>query len=382
MYLSLLDPLKLLALKEGAWFATLWSLYTIGGISIERYIFILLSLSIWWLCWKYWSTRFGSRYQQASTILATRFASIKLRDFMLIALICILITGLFAIVSIYSGAGGDARINVLKKLRLFEGFIALLTPFVMFRLIVDGKKIFYFILIFLIFLNIIFGGKSAILAILFPIALAARGGYIKESYGLAIIVILTIVIGMTVSILLNYGADSIFATIALRVISEGDVYTLSFLKEGLEGVEINSMLQYVFSPILKAAFLPISFDENIGAQIAANISGADGVSGPNGHWSILLLVSGYSGYIENLFLSLLFFLPIIYITFYFIRPRFVRNTPIALLIPWSLFAISFPPSFFGDPSYMFIYLVHALLVSFVLFFILSIFRYFSSTHIR
>jgi hypothetical protein len=213
------------------------------------------------------------------------------------------------------------------------------------------------------------GGKSAIVSLLLPITAAELVGVIKIDKKRIFLIIAVVLFGIMASITLhNRSADnfSIFSVLTFRLLMEGDIYFHALVNGNLNSVTVTSLPAYIFSPIIKVLMLPIQVDQNIGSQIGSAIAGFDVLTGPNGHWPILLMAYGLYANFASAIISCLFFLLVIGIKLFLINPKFVTKIRIAFILPMMTFALQYPQVAFADPSFQFIYLVHMFFVAGIL----------------
>ena len=376
IYLGPFDPLKIIAFQEAAWATTVFHLSTEGSINEEQASIFWASIILWWISWLGFSLIFGFKYKRTVFLFFEKISKISNKKFAILSFIYIISLSFFLLTSIIFAGGGDNRLGILKIIRPIEGFIVFLTPIIIYLILIDRVKNKIISLVLIALILILIGGKGAILTFLLPITAAEMTKRIRLDRKNIIIISLLLLSGISTSIIINYDADSLFLIINVfvtRLFMEGDVYILAFSNDGLQYVKIKSLFIYVFSPILKIFMVQYDFDQNIGAQIASGFAGFEVITGPNAHWPILALISGYKNNVEFLIVSFIFYTIIILLKLILIRPVMISRLPISILIPFMGFVIQFPQSFFADPPYQFVYIIHALFVSLVLSFIYSIY---------
>lgn len=369
IYLGQFDPLKLLALQEGAWVATVTWFYLEDSISVDQITMFAMTIVIWWLTWKFLSEFGRQRYRNAMRIAWQRVSTLDEGRFKIIFSLYLATLTIFTVVSIMLGGGGDGRLAISKLLRPLEGFITLLGPLVLFKLLINRKVINIFYLVILVAMIIVSGGKSAIVSLLLPITAAELVGVMKIDKKHLLLIIAVMLGGITASIALhNNGADdsSIFSVLTFRLMMEGDIYIHALVNGNLNSVTVTSLPAYIFGPIIKVLMLPIQVDQNVGSQIGSAIAGFDVPTGPNGHWPILLMAYGLYANYANAIISCLFFLLVIGIKLFLISPKVATKIRIAFILPMMTFALQYPQIAFADPSFQFIYLVHMFFVAGIL----------------
>ncbi len=312
---------------------------------------------------------FGARYTKMVLLYFIKIEKIQDKKFNTILIIFYFALFAFLIGTIKFGGGGDERLAIMKLLRPLEGFIVLLAPVVLFKLLIIKKMIKVPLLILATAPLIAIGGKGAVLVFLLPITAAALTGHINLNKRNIFKIIIVLTLGIFLSIIVNYKGGSIseiINTLVNRIMMEGDIYILGLANNGISDVNIKSLLIYVFAPIFKTLMLPFDFDKNIGAQIYSALAGFEVQTGPNGHWPILAMVYGFKADIALLLYTLIFYIIVISIKLLVVSSFWVRKLPIAVLIPLVSYVIQFPQTFFADPPYQFVYFVHAVFVSLVL----------------
>jgi len=370
IYLGTLDPLKLLSLQEGAWAATVGWLYTQDSLTEDQVVVFALSLSLWWLIWALICKVGAGNYRLSMLILWHRVASLSKYRVGVVSTLYVAAALVFATVSILLGGGGDNRIDIFKLLRPLEGFVTILAPLVFFRLLISKHRLRIFALGALCVMLIISGGKGAIFSLFFPITAAELVGRIRFNKRSIVGAAVFVIAGISISIAANYGATSpseILSILVNRLLMEGDIYILALANSGLDSVTVTSFPSYIFGPILKALMLPFQVDQNIGSQIASAVGGEEVPTGPNGQWPVLLMAYGLTANWEILSLSIIFFTLSICLKMFLLDPNRTRKSSIAIAFPAGSFVLQFPQTFFADPSYQFVYLVHMIFVAIVLF---------------
>lgn len=368
IYLGQFDPLKLLSLQEGAWVATVTWYYLEGSISVDQVTMFVMSIVIWWLTWKILSEFGRQSYRNAMRIAWQRVSTLDKGKSQIIFSLYLTTLITFTLFSIMLDGGGDGRLEISKLLRPLEGFIALLGPLVLFKLLINRRLINIFYLLIMVVMIIVSGGKAAIVSLLLPITAAELVGVIKIDKKRSFLIITVMLGGIIASIAMNYsGADrSILSVLTERLMMEGDIYIHALVNGNLNSVTVTSLPAYIFGPIIKVLMLPIQVDQNIGSQIGSAIAGSYVPTGPNGHWPILLMTYGLYANYASAIISCLFFLLVISIKLFLINPKVATKIRIAFILPMITYALQYPQIAFADPSYQFIYLVHMFFVAGIL----------------
>lgn len=366
IYFGKFDPLKLLALQEGAWAATVTWFYLENLISTDQITMFAMTIGLWWLTWKFLS-EFGSQsYRKAMKIAWQRVLTLDKGKSQIIFSLYLATLTTYTVVSIMLGGGGDGRLAIVKLLRPLEGFITLLGPLVLFKLIINRKVINILLVVIILTMLIATGGKGAVVVLLLPIAAAEFLNVIKIDKKRFILITSIIFIGVAASITLHYkgeGGVDVFSVLTNRLLMEGDIYILAFAQDQLNSVTVTSLFAYIFGPLVKVLMLPIHVDPNIGSQIGSAIAGYDVPTGPNGHWPVLLMAYGLHANYASAIISLLFFMLVISIKLFMINSKVARKIRTAIILPMMIFSLQYPQTVFADPSYQFIYLVHMFFVA-------------------
>jgi len=369
LYLGPLDPLKILAFQEAAWVSTVFFLYFEGSTNEEQLSIFLFCIVLWWLSWWGFSSLFGRNYKRVIFLYFQEIEKIQKKKSIVLMVAFYMASLIFLIGTIKFGGGGDDRLAIMKIFRPLEGFVVLLAPIVLFKLLISRDRIRTPLLVFAAALMIAIGGKGAIFVFLLPITAVGLIGHVNFKILTIIKIAVLLISGVFVSILINYGADSIYGVVEIffhRLMMEGDIYILALANNGIVDVKITSLFFYVFAPIFKSFMLPFEFDRNIGAQISSALTGFEVQTGPNGHWSVLAMIYGFKADVELLFISFVFYSLIISLKLFLISSGRLKNLPIALTIPLGSYVIQFPQTFFADPPYQFVYLVHVIIVALIL----------------
>ncbi len=368
IYLGPLDPLKLLAIQEAAWSATVAQLHLLGLIEGRAVVVFTLTLVLWWTAWRTAPSSWCRRYRESVRTIWLRVA--LLDHGRLFALTCLyVIPAAIFVAAAATLGGGDNRLAVVKILRPLEAFTSLLAPVILFRALVSRSRWRWPAVAFVLSLIVLAGGKGAILVVLVPITGAQLIGRMNSDTATIRRAVLVLVVGLFASVTINYDVASplaVLEVIGTRVLLEGDVYLISLGADWLGSVSLNSIWTYVFGPLIKATLLPIEVDQHLGSQMASAALGEDTPTGPNAHWPVVLMALGIYDAATVALLSIALFGSVMLIKLRILSPRRTRRYPMAVVIPAAMFVLQFPQTFFMDPPFQFVFMVHAIFLSIVL----------------
>jgi hypothetical protein len=368
IYIGKFDPLKLLAIFEGLWTYSYIDLFTLNIISFEILMMLIACLSGWYLSWFFLIKLFGKTY-----IINIKNCWLKIKNLNKINNFILFVFYLIPLIiivnyTIISNNYGDARISMLKSVRIIEGFTTLLCPIVLYKLLTFKTTSSLIFLIFILMLNVIIGGKSSIFIILLPLAACELTNVYKFKIKEIVIVLITLLLGIFFSILLIYESNDGFINVLTnRIKNEGDIYYLVFSNSLLENIKMDSLILYLIGPFIKLISKDM-VDINIGAQIGSLLAGFDVFTGPNGHWPILLLAYGLESYYSLFLISVIFFTIVIGFKFWIIQSFILNKLPLFLIVPLVSFSSLFPQNSYAEPSNFSLYLLQLIFVSSILIF--------------
>jgi len=363
IYIGIFDPLKLLAIFEGIWIYKYIYLFNVNIITSDILVMLLACMTGWYFSWLLMIKLYSDTY-----IANIKNCWLKIKNLDHVNNFILFVFYLLPLITlvIYTNISnnyGDARITMLKSVRLLEGFTTLLCPIVIYKLLTFKTARSYITLLFIVTMNIIIGGKSTIFIILLPLAACELTNVYKFKIKSILFVIILLILGIYYSIMFNYeNNDGVIAVLINRIKNEGDIYDLVFSEELLDNIKVDSLMLYLIGPFVKLVSNEL-VDINIGAQIGSLLAGFEVFTGPNGHWPILLMAYGLNSYSSFFLISVIFFTLVIGFKFWIIRSSLINKLPLFLIIPLVSFSSLYPQNAYAEPSNFSLYFLQLIFIS-------------------
>lgn len=381
LYLSPIDPLKILAIKDAIVVYTILTLYyshTIGSdILFIAFCYLLIGFVLTFIV----STIYGDKYKGIVKNICLYFCQTQNSKKSLLFIIFVLGIGLHACIIFYSGNSGESRLNSSVILRFFElVWLPTISFYILDIICKTTKKNIHkklLLLLFVIFCLLTVSGKGAFLAIVLSLSLAHAIGVIKINIFVTIIIILTSIIFIFLSLRFSYGIKDFnlfWDLLRIRILMDADIYIIAFQQNLTSTLELNGLFSYIFGPVVKLLGWGHLVAENIGAQVGSASAGFAVKTGPQAQIPFLIYLAGYKGLIMIPLISLILNIYALILKFglMFFAGRFLGSSLIVFpLVQFSLVGLA---GFTSDPAGHSLYLIEAVVFCLLLVSLFTIIR--------